>query len=98
LEIGKEALPGLSTARQSSAGHVESCAKVGIGVTSAVPMAYPPVSTSLSFEQIELPLYPLIVRGLDNKRSYRAEADFFVFDIVLRNDTEVAYRAIQERD
>jgi hypothetical protein len=45
-----------------------------------------------------LPLYPLIVRGLDNKRSYRAEADFFVFDIVRRNDTEVAYRAIQERD
>jgi hypothetical protein len=45
-----------------------------------------------------LPLYPFVVRGLDNKRSYRAEADFFVFDIVRRNDAEVAYRAIQERD
>jgi hypothetical protein len=45
-----------------------------------------------------LPLYPLILRGIDVDRSYRAEADLFVFDIVRGKDSEIAYRAIQERD
>ncbi|MET1047132.1 MAG: hypothetical protein ABWX70_10605, partial [Hyphomicrobium sp.] len=44
-----------------------------------------------------LPLFPLVTRGLDRQRSYY-EPDFFVFDIVRRNDAEIALRAVQERD
>jgi hypothetical protein len=43
-------------------------------------------------------LFPLIARGLDSGRSYHSETDFFVYDIVRRNDTEIAFRAVQERE
>jgi hypothetical protein len=45
-----------------------------------------------------LPLFPLVARGLDGKRAYYGEPDFFVFDIVRRNDTEIVLRAIQEKE
>jgi hypothetical protein len=45
-----------------------------------------------------LPLFPLLARGLDGKRGYYGEPDFFVFDIVRRNDTEIVLRAIQEKE
>jgi hypothetical protein len=45
-----------------------------------------------------LRLFPLIARGLDSGRSYHAETDFFVYDIVRKSDTEIAFRAVQERE
>jgi hypothetical protein len=45
-----------------------------------------------------LPLFPLITRGLDGQRQYYGESDFFLFDIVRRNETEIALRAVQERE
>ena len=45
-----------------------------------------------------LRLFPLIARGLDSGRSYHSETDFFVYDIVRRNDAEIAFRAVQERE
>jgi hypothetical protein len=45
-----------------------------------------------------LRLFPLIARGLDSGRSYHADADFFVYDIARRNDMEIAFRAVQERE
>jgi hypothetical protein len=44
-----------------------------------------------------LPLFPLVTRGLDRKRSH-FDSDFFIFDIVRGNDAEIALRAIHERD
>jgi hypothetical protein len=44
-----------------------------------------------------LPLFPLFARGLDRQRS-NFDSDFFIFDIVRGNDSEMALRAIQERE
>ena len=44
-----------------------------------------------------LPLFPLVTRGLDREQSH-FDSDFFVFDIVRRDEAEIVMRAIQERE
>jgi len=47
---------------------------------------------------IGLPLFPLVVRGLDRARSHHEEPDFFLYDIVRAGEKEIAFKAVQERD
>jgi hypothetical protein len=44
-----------------------------------------------------LSLFPLVTRGLDRQKSH-FDSDFFVFDIVRRDEAEIVMRAVQERD
>ena len=44
-----------------------------------------------------LPLFPMLVRGIDKGRSHHEEPDFFLYDIVRQDGKEVAFKAVQER-
>ena len=44
-----------------------------------------------------LPLFPMLVRGIDTARSHHEEPDFFLYDIVRRDGKEIAFKAVQER-
>lgn len=46
---------------------------------------------------VGLPLFPLLVRGIDKGRSHHEEPDFFLYDIVRHDGTEIAFKAVQER-
>lgn len=48
-------------------------------------------------EGVGLPLYPLLVRGIDRGRSHHEEPDFFLYDIVRQDGKELAFKAVQER-
>jgi hypothetical protein len=45
---------------------------------------------------IGLPLFPLMVRGLEGSRSRQDEPDLFLYDIARAGDKEIAYKAVQE--
>lgn len=45
-----------------------------------------------------LPLFPLLVRGIDQARSHHEEPDFFVYDIVRQDGKEIAFKAVQEKN
>jgi hypothetical protein len=44
-----------------------------------------------------LPLFPMLVRGIDKARSHHEEPDFFLYDIVRQDGKETAFKAVQEK-
>jgi hypothetical protein len=46
---------------------------------------------------VGLPLFPMLVRGVEKTRSHHEEPDFFLYDIVRQDGKEIAFKAVQER-
>lgn len=46
---------------------------------------------------VGLPLFPMLVCGIDKGPSHQEEPDFFLYDIVRQDGREIASKAVQER-